>query len=521
MNRLYSRLWGVFGFGVVLSLLALAVLGIGCAKEAVPSPAPEEQPAVFMFALTVATPKDLPDCTKGKGGTTAFVQNPGSLWQCNAERWTQIPCANLIAGAVAYSSTTKTLVACVQGNWTPVAMSTSGQGPQGPKGDPGPAGPAGPQGPLGPTGPTGATGPTGPTGPGGPTGATGPTGPQGPAGATGPTGPQGPTGPTGPQGPQGPAGGPAGPQGDAGVAGFNSLVTAKTSPPSAGHCAAGGIEVDVGLDLNRNGMLDDNEIMSTAFVCNGVSADAGVPTPPMCLVNTDCPPSTNECVTPVCDSGGVCGSVNQPPGTPCAAFPGEFCNGNGTCVAPGCGDGLITTGEFCDDGNFVANDGCTNCGIDAGFTCAGTPSVCRSQRFSAVGRVFNYAFPTDAPATVTPPQSGGADLVPVELSASTGSNDLCDPQATGSLTGKIVLAVRGNCLFYTKAINAAAGGAVAVIVYNFEDSFIPPGVAPPANMGLPPTTIPLGLITLSSGNFLLEALRTMPVHVTWLPFSPP
>jgi cysteine-rich repeat protein len=35
--------------------------------------------------------------------------------------------------------------------------------------------------------------------------------------------------------------------------------------------------------------------------------------------------------------------------------------------------------EACDDGNFVANDGCSACTIDAGFVCTGsstTVSVC-------------------------------------------------------------------------------------------------------------------------------------------------
>src|SRR4029079_12442956 len=139
MNRLYSRFRGVFGFGVAVSLTALALLGAGCAKEAIPAAAAaEEDPAVFTFELTVSTPKDLPLCRKSMSGTTAFVKDPPSLWSCSYEEWTEIHCSKMKAGAVAYSSTTKQLLACVQGKWTPI--STSGtQGPpgaQGPKGDP-------------------------------------------------------------------------------------------------------------------------------------------------------------------------------------------------------------------------------------------------------------------------------------------------------------------------------------------------------------------------------------------------
>jgi fibulin 1/2 len=43
-----------------------------------------------------------------------------------------------------------------------------------------------------------------------------------------------------------------------------------------------------------------------------------------------------------------------------------------------CGDGVLQTGEGCDDGNTTGGDGCSAvCGIEAGFTCANnTPSTC-------------------------------------------------------------------------------------------------------------------------------------------------
>lgn len=41
-----------------------------------------------------------------------------------------------------------------------------------------------------------------------------------------------------------------------------------------------------------------------------------------------------------------------------------------------CGDGTLDVGENCDDGNFIENDGCTNCVIDTNYTCSGTPSIC-------------------------------------------------------------------------------------------------------------------------------------------------
>lgn len=55
-----------------------------------------------------------------------------------------------------------------------------------------------------------------------------------------------------------------------------------------------------------------------------------------------------------------------------------FCDGN--CTAPACGDSYINPayGESCDDSNAMGGDGC-NCGtVESGWSCTGTPSVCRT-----------------------------------------------------------------------------------------------------------------------------------------------
>jgi cysteine-rich repeat protein len=42
-----------------------------------------------------------------------------------------------------------------------------------------------------------------------------------------------------------------------------------------------------------------------------------------------------------------------------------------------CGDGVVGTNEECDDGDHGVGDGCnTNCRIEPGFTCQGSPSAC-------------------------------------------------------------------------------------------------------------------------------------------------
>lgn len=58
------------------------------------------------------------------------------------------------------------------------------------------------------------------------------------------------------------------------VDGYNSL--AVTNPVSAGgECPAGGVRVSAGMDLDRDGELDAAEVTSTQLVCNGQRGAAG------------------------------------------------------------------------------------------------------------------------------------------------------------------------------------------------------------------------------------------------------
>ena len=59
-----------------------------------------------------------------------------------------------------------------------------------------------------------------------------------------------------------------------------------------------------------------------------------------------------------------------------------LCNGNCTyntssCIAPACGDGIISVGEGCDDGDTSSGDGCNAaCQVENGWSCTGEPSNC-------------------------------------------------------------------------------------------------------------------------------------------------
>lgn len=74
-----------------------------------------------------------------------------------------------------------------------------------------------------------------------------------------------------------------------GVDGKNTLTTV-IKEPAGRSCENGGIKINSGLDLNRNGLLEENEITSSAYVCNGVDG------------NTSLTRTTNE------NSGGNCGN---------------------------------------------------------------------------------------------------------------------------------------------------------------------------------------------------------------------
>ena len=63
----------------------------------------------------------------------------------------------------------------------------------------------------------------------------------------------------------------------------------------------------------------------------------------------------------------------QGPGTAKAQIPDsafETIDSQSVCAAPGCGDGVIGSGESCDDGNTVNGDGCNaSCNVETGFIC--------------------------------------------------------------------------------------------------------------------------------------------------------
>ncbi len=54
-----------------------------------------------------------------------------------------------------------------------------------------------------------------------------------------------------------------------------SVVTASRSIAANAACPNGGVEIDTGIDTNKNGVLDAEEITDTQTVCNGVDGNNG------------------------------------------------------------------------------------------------------------------------------------------------------------------------------------------------------------------------------------------------------
>jgi hypothetical protein len=82
----------------------------------------------------------------------------------------------------------------------------------------------------------------------------------------------------GPQGPQGESG-PPGADGADGQGGITSLIFQSYEQPGD-NCPHGGIKIQMGLDLNANGNLDEEEQTATEYICNGEPGQQGQQGPP-------------------------------------------------------------------------------------------------------------------------------------------------------------------------------------------------------------------------------------------------
>ena len=156
-----------------------------------------------------------------------------------------------------------------------------------------------------------------------------------------------------------------------GIAAFAALGVATLGALSG--CGAGGEPSNPreGGGITGGGSPGQNgtDLFAGLEDCAGISCQLA-PAPPGCGdgLRTD---------DEACDDG------NRVSGDGCAANclvaePGFSCVAGQPCQPIArCGDGLIAPSEQCDDGNLAAGDGCSErCRIELGSKCQGQPSVC-------------------------------------------------------------------------------------------------------------------------------------------------
>lgn len=113
-----------------------------------------------------------------------------------------------------------------------------------------------------------------------------------------------------------------------------------------------------------------------------------------------------------------------------------------------------------------------------------------------------------AQGTVPVPTAGAARLV--RTGSPTSAADACIALPADSLTGRVALIRRGTCSFITKAANAQAAGAIAVVFYNDAPGRITIGVT-----GGTPIVVPVVSISGDDGVLLNERLGGGGVQLTW------
>ena len=160
-------------------------------------------------------------------------------------------------------------------------------------------------------------------------------------------GPQGESGIPGTPGEQG-AAGPPGADGMNGDDGKNALIA--TSPAPASACPGGGVSVAVGLDWNRNGSLDDDEVQQTSYLCNGLNSSSGCSGTSCKLPDGDTCSSPDQCQSGFCVQS-LCHNTECISSSDCGATkfcdaslhdchpklgPGSACTANETCISGQC-----------------------------------------------------------------------------------------------------------------------------------------------------------------------------------------
>lgn len=187
---------------------------------------------------------------------------------------------------------------------------------------------------------------------------------------------------------------------------------------------------------------------------------------------------TNPASWTLADTGQVCG---RPTGSACDPF--------ATAVENAARTGLTVVTSAGNDGDFGVRFPALN-SINSPGSAPAAITVGATTNSHLVLQTVRTNAP-NAPAELNPGYGLFADgprpgsPLTRRLRAAPGDGRACAALPAGSLAGSIVLIERGDCLFYTKAANAAAAGADAVILYRNNDSSFPLRITGVATAGIP------------------------------------
>jgi fibro-slime domain-containing protein len=139
-------------------------------------------------------------------------------------------------------------------------------------------------------------------------------------------------------------------------------------------------------------VLKSAQLAVLAIVATALAIGCGSSPDALSTFVADAGPGGNSLIPPQDDAGsinfGLDSSTNQDSTT--TRGPSDACVGESCVEAAVCGDGIIETGETCDDGNSVPGDGCSGtCQIEPGYACPnpGKPCVFTGQGLCGDGKI--------------------------------------------------------------------------------------------------------------------------------------
>jgi fibro-slime domain-containing protein len=183
--------------------------------------------------------------------------------------------------------------------------------------------------------------------------------------------------------------------------GFDCVSAGEACEPAA-YCGDGILQVSLGEDCDDANRKPGDGCNASCFtekgyLCTSASGTgeggAGATGPETCTKIWVC---GNGRVDPheACDDGnttaldGCSASCAVEAGYTCPKDPTTSAGGKCSAAAMSvCGNAIVESNEYCDDGNPTNNDGCTACHIDAGYSCPTAGVACTQNERCGDGTV--------------------------------------------------------------------------------------------------------------------------------------